>query len=836
VLKHYCSLAVRNLQRAPVAAAANVLTLALGLVCFVAAYAFAAFWGRADQHFVNADRIAVLTVNLDIPGLVTLRDEPSTPEVAAAYLETDFPALERVARAVVINEHATLASGDRAVRANVVAADPEFLELFDLPFTAGDPRAALAAPGGAVLTQRQAAALFGGADPMGRSILVENAVEATITGVLGPIPEPSHLGRSAAAPLPFDVLVARDVLDRIRAARRNPNAPQPPPENWLGDDAFTYMLLPRDGSMSVGSLRTALAQFAERHVPPELSGFARIGFGALPVGSLLGHAVDGELFFSHRGASVASVLLTLGTLVLGVACVNYANLATARAARRLREVGVRKALGARPAHIMAQHLLETAMLSAAALAVALVVLRLSQPAIDALVGAPVADVVAAGPRFWLFLIAVTTAVTLAAGAYPAFVLAQVRPIVTLRASRARIGPRLLSTLLVGTQFAIASFLLIAVTITTLQNRELLRTGLGADSDPLLIIENVSDVTKIEPATLRAELERLPQITGVTEVGDVPWEVIGGTMVATTPGPDAITKGVLSYAVGYDFFSVLDIPVIAGRVFSPERFATDFPGGERTRASQPRAIVVDRAFVEELGFASPQAAIDQIVYFPESTMSAFGQGAQPLRIIGVAENKPFSFFGPTGAAITMYQLSLGLRFEVARLAAGDVPGALAAVDEMWQRLAPNVAIRRRFLDDVFDDRYATFAGVSDVFTGLAALAFVICVTGLFGMATLVTSRRLPEIGVRKTLGASTVRIVAMLLTSFGKPVVIANLLVWPLAYLAARSYLDLLLSPIELDPLPFVMSLVVTAAIAALAVGGQTLRAARSRPADVLRDE
>ena len=162
MLNHYFSLAVRNLRRAPIAAATNILTLALGLVCFVTAYAFAAFWGRAEQQFANADRIAVLTTNLEIPGLVTLRDELDTPEIAAAYLKTDFPALELVARAVQIDEHATLASGDRAVRSSVVAVDPEFLEMFDLPFTAGDPRAALIAPGGAVITQHQAAALFGG--------------------------------------------------------------------------------------------------------------------------------------------------------------------------------------------------------------------------------------------------------------------------------------------------------------------------------------------------------------------------------------------------------------------------------------------------------------------------------------------------------------------------------------------------------------------------------------------------------------------------------------------------------------------------------------------------
>jgi putative ABC transport system permease protein len=840
LLRHYLSLALRNVRRSPVASTLNVLTLALGLACFTIAMAFVSFWQRAEEHFANADRVAVLTMNLELSdGSLRFTDDTGTPEIAATYIKAEFPSLERVARAIAFDGDAMLANGDQVVRRKAVAADAELLEILALPFVAGDPRAALSRPASAVVTEDLATRLFGTADALGRTLRVQDAVDAVVTGVIAPIPEPSHMGRSKAAVLPFDVLVSYDVLERIREARRNPNAAPPPQENWLDERAFTYLLLPHDGSVTVATLRADLPAFGERHVPKDLAAFAKVGFGAIPLRAVLGKSVDGKVFAFAEGVSVAGALMGLGTLVLVVACLNYANLATARAIRRVREVGLRKALGARPTQIMLQHLAEAALLTCVALVIAVLAFVALEPLAARLVGADLGPFVRSGAGFWAALLGATVAATVLAGAYPAFVLARVLPLHALRAARGRLGPKALATLLVGAQFAAASFLLIAVTITTLQNRHLLRTGLGTDTDPLVMIENPREVSHVSGDTLRSELARLPQVKGVTTIGMVPWESMSMTAVATTPGVDAIGKGVINYGVGYDFFSVFDIRILAGRAFSPDHYATDFPapgGAAAPPSSEPRAIVVDRAFVEQFGLASPEAALDQLVYFPESTMKAFGFGAQPLRIIGVVDTKLFSFFGPKNVHATMYQYFPEQRFHVARIAKDDVAGALDGIDATWRRLAPSVAINRRFLSDVFDESYSTFARVSTLFTGLAAIAFAICVSGLFGMATLVAARRMPEIGVRKTLGAGTPQMIAMLLRGFGAPVLIANLLVWPFAYWAARSYLSLLLSPIELTAWPFVTSLLATLGVACVAVAGQTLRAARSRPADVLRYE
>jgi putative ABC transport system permease protein len=185
---------------------------------------------------------------------------------------------------------------------------------------------------------------------------------------------------------------------------------------------------------------------------------------------------------------------------------------------------------------------------------------------------------------------------------------------------------------------------------------------------------------------------------------------------------------------------------------------------------------------------------------------------------------------------MYVLQAGLGITVARVSGADLDAGLAGIDAAWKQLAPNVAISRRFLDEVFERAYAGYARINHLFGTLSVMAFAICVAGLFGMALFVAGRRRREIGVRKTLGGTTAQMVALLLAGFSRPVLVANVIAWPAGYFAARAYLNQFPDPIAMTLWPFALSVVITLAIACLAVLGQTLRAARTTPAEVLRNE
>jgi putative ABC transport system permease protein len=239
------------------------------------------------------------------------------------------------------------------------------------------------------------------------------------------------------------------------------------------------------------------------------------------------------------------------------------------------------------------------------------------------------------------------------------------------------------------------------------------------------------------------------------------------------------------------------------------------------------------FARHLGFSDPQAAIGRIIYYRR--VQTAGAPGLPVRIIGVVESRPLHFTGD-GVTGSAYFLSEQNRQMIIRLSRDDVSGGLKAIKALWTRLVPGVPFKYDFMDTLFDEGYAVFGNVSQAFTGLALFAFLISAIGLFGMGSHVASRRRREIGVRKTLGASTRQIAVMLLTDFSKPVIVANLIAWPVAYLAANAYLNVFIHRIALSPAPFALSLAVTVLIAWAAVGTQAFRAARVKPSIVLRYE
>jgi putative ABC transport system permease protein len=824
MVRHYLSVALLNFRKAPFAALANVVVLGLGLTAFVAVYAVIGFWSRAESHFPNANRTFVITSRMQLAdGTVVFREAPVTNAYVASYLRADYPEIEATARAGSFLDDVPVAAGERAIRLAAVGVDPEFLDIFDLPFVAGDTRDGLREPRSVVLTQRTAERLFGTDDPLGKTVSLANLVDATVTGVVGTIPEPSHLGASITALGHFDMLASMDLRDRY--LQRGAGGP----ENWFGMDSTTYVLFPADGSLKPDELARDLDAFIHRHMPADQVAFTSLLLNLIPVRDVL--ALNASDLFLGGDRSATALLWMLGSLVLAVACINYASLAAARAARRIHEVGVRKAIGASASDILVQHLLEAGLLTLAALALAFVAVRALAPVLQTTAGIDLTSALSFEPRSVLFFAALAIAVTLLAGAYPAFVLARVRPMFALRAIRLRMGRRLLLSLLVGLQFAAASVLLTAVIVVYLQNQELRRTGLGMAADPLLVIENRTEITHVAPATLRAELLRLPGVKAVTAMHRPPFAGTGGGVLARSADEDAVQKLIDPYFVSDDFAKVFDLRLLAGRML--ERGRDDIAAGP---AGGPQSIVVNRALIEELGFASPEAAVGELVYVPKkmAVMEGTGTSARPKQIIGVVENKPLGLSNAERANV--YSFAAEMPFTIVRISREHVGAAMDDIDGLWKRLAPGIAPQRGFVDDIFEQQYTMFARIADAFAAFCVFALVIATVGLFAMSQVVAARRTHEIGVRKALGAATPQIVLMLLRSFSLPVIVASVAAWPIAYIAMRLYLDRFVSPIELNAVPFVAGLVAMLATAWLAVGAQTLRAARTMPAHVLRQE
>jgi putative ABC transport system permease protein len=812
MLRHYLTIAWRGLLRDRFHTAVSVAGLALGLASFVGAYVFADYVSSGDRKFPHSERILAMFQRTSVESMdLSLPMWSSTSTLLAAALRAEFPELEAIARS--LEREQVVSVGPEHSYRRVRYAEPDFVRIFELPFVAGGA-AALTHARDAVLTVDAATALFGGTDVLGKIVRVGDN-DVPVAAIVGPIPPPSHLGRSIGSD-GFEALIVTRVPADIEGSPER----EPPEElKWVfTTQVETYLLLPADGSLTAEAINARLPELVARRVHAPT---AKIAFEARPVEALTTEAAN-DILFLLGNLSMSGLLLVLGGLVLATACLNFVNLAVARAVTRAGEIGLRKTLGAGRAQVVMQHLCESTLVAIAAAVIAVAGLELAVPVVNRWVDLALAPPHDAPPQVWLFLAAVTVGVGLASGAYPALVLSGVRPISALRAGAVRAGSSVFRTLVIGVQFVLASFLLIAVVVMALQNWSLRSTALGIDEDPIVAISTQPFAAKVDSETLRTRLLASPAIARVTGAGRRPWEnTVGGTGYSRTPDKLESFQFTQTQSVWYDYFDTLGMKILAGRGFS-----RDFADPEGAPG-----VVIDRLAAEQFGWTNPADAIGQTIY-----QTPFAGKASPQQIVGVVEHAPRGLVG-WGARSFVYILNdRDMGFPLIQVSRNDVPAALAHIDSVWRTLAPETPLRREFADETFDASYRMFDNVSRAFIVLASFAFVIAVMGLLGMVLFITTRRRREVGVRKVLGATSKRIFALLLFDFLRPVLVANVIAWPLAFAAARAYLNVFMKPIPLTPAPFVASLAVTLAIAAIVVLHRALESARVAPADLARHE
>jgi putative ABC transport system permease protein len=832
MFKHYLTTALRHFRQNKLTTSINVVCLTIGLVCFLAIYATITYMSRADQHFANADRVYMITTKVN-----SVAFNPIGPWPTAKYLKADIPEIKTVARASIdlglFNE---IPVATDALKTFVKAqyADPEFLHVFSLPFEAGDAREALRTPFSAVISHDTALRMFGSAQgSIDQRLRLQNGNEIVVRGVLGTIRQPSHIKTSDSASfgsVNFDVLLSMDVLehntlnDPVRAALLT---------NWNVPYFLTYVELPEDGSLTVTDLRRRLKSFGKSHADTRSDQYQ---FDVTSVSSYKLTMFSGYAGSEKTGISITLMFYFLGALVLLISCLNYANLATAQATTRAKEIGMRRVVGASRRQIIAQFIFEAALLSSAAFVCALTLTAL----VIATLGIPgMADVIRSVVThygFWLTVSGLLASVTAAAGAYPAFVLSDVRPIQAVRAGKVRSGGRIVPRLLVGFQFLGASFLLISMLVMTRQNATLKQSVLSTSTSAMVVSSNTVHDAKIDYEVFRTELLRQPHIQAVTAVQFSPWALPAmPATVAHSQDPAETKLPTTQTIVNHDFFGTMSINLLAGREFERGRAEDEIKYPLTAASGSPRSVIIDRAFAEQNGWRNPFDALGKPVYATQYG-SANSAPAQ-FTVIGVVENRSMGIVSPIGATSNMYLLSrTAAMFPVVRIATADGAVALKEIDSVWSKLAPSVALKMQFAEEQLNASYQTMNDVANVFVAIATLALFISILGLIGMSIQIIGRRLHEIGVRKTLGASVQSIVHLLLVDFSKPVIVANLLAWPLAYMAMRLYLSMFVNQAGLSVTPFAASLVFTALIAWIAVAAQATRAARMNPAMVLRHE
>lgn len=826
MLSHYLVQALRSFWRFRVTAAVNLLGLVLAVVCFIATYLYLDSLLRSDNHFAKADRTWVITQELwtsptsrMIPGFPT-----SGPPVAEA-LRADFPALETVARAVPLGPQ-NAATDDRKSEVFTAAIDPEFLKIFDLTFKAGEPAAAMSSDHSAIVTERAAERLFGTTQVLGRRILLQTRVEVTITGVIATVPQPSHMGDVSPPQLAFDLLVPMRLVKELKTIGGIGVVIDPEGGSWGNDIFYTYVLFPTNRAITPQELIWQLPAFAERRANrPEMP--IKSVFGAVPISTIQLAFWDG--LAGGNAVSIATMIFVLDALILAIACVNYANLAVAIATTRTKEIGVRKVLGATSMHLVRQYLVEAILLGLVAIAIVMLLAMLVIEPINRALTTNFTLASLLRPGLWAMVAGLLAAISTMGGLYPALALSRVRPVDALRSGKLRAGPRFVPTILVGVQFAAASFLLVVALVMAHQNSMLKTQALQIDRDPVVVLGNNVNELNISFDSLREELLRNPRIESVSSVDSPPWQS-GGSHVTMTRSQDAnaAREDTIINQVGQDFFDTLGLKVLAGRALDRER-GDIWPAGPP--AGKERTIVIDRALAAALGWTDPNDAVNELAYAMN-----WGRGPVPFRIVGVVEDGYPRLVGPNTAS-NMYAMVPAIAgMPLIRLSREDIPGTVKYINSVWDRFVPKASSRLEFMDNLFIIAYEQFSAINTVLNALAGLAFFIAVMGLCGLAIHVTSRRKREIGIRKTLGATVRGVVTMLLVDFAKPVLVANVIAWPFAWFVGHKYMEQFTQRGELTAWPFLLSLVITLGVAWASVGVQALRAATVKPANVLYAE
>jgi len=800
MLKNYFKTAFRNLKRQKIYSFINITGLSLGLACCILITLYIHFELSYDSFHDKADNIyRIIEIETESG---RKQFSAATPAPLAFSLSEEFPDIARAVRIFhpswiekwkISHEERTFFEED------VFFADDSILEVFSFPLIQGQPEDALQEPQSMIITNEIAQKYFGNSNPVGR-VLSVHGVQIKITGVTQDVPPNSHfrfkfLVSFATLESPGFRNVVYDMLD-----------------NWRSHNFYSYLLL-REGASSV-ELQEKFVPFLERHFHQKISDF---DLYLQPLKEVHLHSKNFSYDITETNSDIAYVYIfsAIAFFVLIIACINYMNLTTARAASRAKEVGTRKIVGASRAQLIQQFLGESIVLLLIALTIAFMLVSLALPVLNSLAGSQFS----VDFKNFLYILGLLLAASFilgsAAGIYPALFLSIFQPLNTLR-GKFYPGVRKVHfrKTLVVVQFAISISLIIATLGGRSQLKYCLNRNLGFDKENVISIP-VRDVSTIlEFESIKSSLLQNPEILNVARSSSLPGKTIGrrgflpeGNMWAPR----------YSIFVDHDFIPTMGMEIKEGRNFSRE-FSTDVED----------AYIINEAAAEEFGWDSA----------PGKRLFWRGDRNNKGEVIGVVKDFHFKSLHQKIEPVILHMLPerSGFSYMTIRIRTQNMLNLLDGIKKSWEEFFPGIPFEFFFMDAQMDRLYDTevrLGKVSGIFTFLSV---IIACLGVFGLATFLTQQRTKEIGIRKVLGATASSIVVLLSKEFIMLVVISNVIAWPVAYYLVHSWLQNFAYRIDLDIGTFLLAGFLALIITLFSVGYQSVKASLVNPAGALRYE
>ena len=828
MFRNYLVIALRNIVRHKLYSFINIAGLAVGLTCVILIALFVRDELSYDTWIQGSDRLYRVELTFHPPGRP---DQPvgQTSMPVPLAMRDQIPEVRAVTRLALENMAMTV--GDQSFSERVSVVDPNFLQVIALPLVEGDPRTVLANPESVVLSQSMARKYFGDADPIGKTISTlkppceptapscdNSSVPLKVTGVMRDLPHNTQLYA--------DMLVPNtSIVDRVDQDAKH---------CWVCNNrTFGYVVLAPGADPE--RILAKFTPIVDRSV--DLSAFTTVKIAGsklmevrlVPFRDV--HLTTDQYFGMKPAGSWTTLygLGAIGLLILLVACFNFMNLATARATMRAREISLRKCVGARRVQLMIQFLGESVVVALIALVLALALTEVLLPVYGSFLQAPLTLNYLADWPLILAFAGIAVLAGLLAGLYPALVISGFRPAAVLRANQSgNPGSGALRTTLVVLQFAVSIGLGIAAVVVFQQIDYVRHLDLGFRRDHIVI----TGTNRLSPQGMKAfadAVARGPGIIGVTRSSMVPFSGAENVLVVQKPGdPQIFTP--THYAVTPEYFQLYDIKIIAGRGFSANRGEDvfNYTGGLSApdqEKNEGHNVMVSAKMARTLGY-EPAAILGRTFIFGKARMKVIGVTADTL------------IEGARTAVVPMvyvYAPNYPQTFSI-RIQDGKTTEAMAYIERTWHRFLPNIPTSHNFLDDSFERLYSADKRQGQMFAVFVAIAIVIACMGLFGLAAFTAGRRTKEIGIRKVFGARIRDVVFLLLWQFSIPVLIANLIAWPIAWYYLHGWLQGFSYRIALSPLYFLGAGTVALLIAWATVFSHARRVAGSNPIHALRYE
>ncbi|MFC2136219.1 ABC transporter permease [Bacteroidota bacterium] len=810
MIKNYFKIALRNLLKYKGFSFINITGLAIGIACCIIILLFVQNEISYDTHFANSDRIYRMVLDGKL-GENEFKLAVSASPLAETMLR-DFPEIENSARMFkagfpVIRYEDKVFSEER-----YYWADSNFFDVFQLQFIYGDPNTALKDPNSVVITESTAKKYFGDENPMGKYLNSDNRNDYLITGVIRDIPENSHFH-----------------FDFVGSLARYPGLSEN--TSFLGNNVYTYVLLKDSDSLErlSGKLQEGLRKYLAPQVL-EATGVSwedhekagtRYEYTPQPIEDIhLYSHLDYEIE-TNSDVTYVYFFTIIAFLILGIACINFMNLSTAKSSGRAKEVGIRKTVGSNIRQLITQFLAESVVMSLIAVIFAVIIVQLLLPMFNELAGKDL--VMNYFGSFWVIpsLILLAVLVGIFAGSYPAFFLASFKPVAVLggNVKRGAKGKALRSGLVI-LQFSVSIVLFIGMFIISDQLQYIQNRNLGFNKDQLIIIHKTDDIGRFMQS-FKNDLSSHSSIISVSNSGTLPGLIFGSNAFTKKEGSSEDLRNIMTMFADYDFADTFELEMIEGRYYSRERVVDTLT-----------SIVINEETARVFGLEKPYVG-QQIV-----RMGNTPETSPVYDIIGVV--KDFNF---ESLHSEIRPLAIGLfnsrgfgRYVSVRVNTMDLRNTLSYIEDSWGKYAGNQTFEYTFFDEDFAKLYASEERTGKLFTSFSILAIFIACLGLFGLAAFTAEQRTKEIGIRKALGANIGTILLLLTKEFTKWVLIANVIAWPIAFYVMNNWLEDFAFRIELSLWTFILSGAVALIIAIVTVSSQAFKAAVANPVNSLRYE